>query len=137
VKPSERIAATIEGATAEQAGVLAKQEGYILALAGLSSLAFGHAPAAPAAGSEIVTRVCNHLRVHIEMPQADRGAEVEKLRKKLAETEREASTIDAKLANEQFVSRAPAKLVDDTRARRAVLEVQLQKIRHTLGEMGA
>ncbi len=137
VKPSERIAATIEGATAEQAGVLAKQEGYILALAGLTSLGFGHAPAAQASGSEIVTRVCDHLRVHLQMPQADRGAEVEKLRKKLAETEREAATIDAKLANEQFVSRAPAKLVDDTRARRQALEVQLQKIRHTIGEMGA
>jgi valyl-tRNA synthetase len=137
VKPSERIAATIEGAAAEQALVLAKQEGYILVLAGLSSLEFGHVPAAPAEGSEIVTRVCNHLRVHMEMPQADRGAEVEKLRKKLAETEREAATIDAKLANEQFVSRAPAKLVGDTRARRQVLEVQLQKLRHTIGEMGA
>jgi valyl-tRNA synthetase len=137
VKPSQRIAATIEGATAEQSRVLAKQEGYILALAGLTSLGSGHAPAQPAPGTEIVTRVCNHLRVHMEMPQADRGAEVEKLRKKLAETEREAAAIDAKLANEQFVSRAPAKLVDDTRARREALEVQLQKIRHTIGEMGA
>ena len=58
-------------------------------------------------------------------------------RKKLAETEREAASIDAKLANEQFISRAPAKLVDDTRARRQALEVQVQKIRHTIGEMGA
>ena len=136
VKPSERIAATIEGATAEQARVLAKQEGYILALAGLTSLGFGRAAAAQASGTEIVTRVCRHLRVHVEMPQADRSAEVEKLRKKLAETEREAASIDAKLANEQFVSRAPAKLVEDNRARRQVLEVQLQKIRHTIGEMG-
>ncbi len=137
VKPSERIAATIEGTTAEQSRVLAKQEGYILALAGLTSLGLGHAPGAPAAGTEIVTRVCTHLRVHMQMPQADRSAELEKLRKKLAEAEREAASIDAKLANEQFVSRAPAKLVDDTRARRDALEVQLQKIRHTIGEMGA
>jgi valyl-tRNA synthetase len=80
--------------------------------------------------------VCDDLRVHILMPKADRGAEVEKLRKKLADTEREIAGIDAKLANEQFVSRAPAKLVDDTRARRQALEVQVGKIRHTLDEMG-
>jgi valyl-tRNA synthetase len=71
------------------------------------------------------------------MPKADRGAELEKLRKKLAETEREIAGIDAKLANEQFVSRAPAKLVDDTRSRRQALDVQLEKIQHTLREMGA
>jgi valyl-tRNA synthetase len=137
VKPSERIAVTIEGAASDQARVLAEQEGYILALAGLTSLGFGHAPAMPEGGTEIVTRVCHHLRVHLQMPQADRSAELEKLRKKLAEVEREAATIDAKLANEQFLSRAPAKLVDETRARRTALEVQVQKIRHTIGEMGA
>ncbi len=137
VKPSERISATIEGADADQARVLVEQEGYILALAGLTSLGFDQAAAQPAAGTEVVTRVCRHLRVHMQMPQADRGAELEKLRKKLAETEREAASIDAKLANQQFISRAPAKLVDDTRARRQALEVQVQKIRHTIGEMGA
>jgi valyl-tRNA synthetase len=137
VKPSERVGATVEGATPDQAQALAAQQGYILALAGLTALGFGHPPAAPAEGTEIVTRVCDHLRIHIEMPKADRGVELEKLRKKLVEAEREAASIDAKLANEQFVSRAPARLVDDARARRGVLEVQLQKIRHTIGEMEA
>ena len=136
VKPSEKIAATVEGATPEQARVLSGEQGYILALAGLSALGFGQAHA-PAEGTEIVTRVCGHLRVHMQMPQADRGAEREKLRKKLADAEREAASIDAKLANEQFVSKAPARLVEETRARRAALDVQLQKIRHTIDEMGA
>jgi len=136
VKPSERISATIEGANPEQARTLAEQKGYVLALAGLTSLEFGGPPAGSDAALETVTRVCDDLRVHILMPKADRGAEVEKLRKKLADTEREIAGIDAKLANEQFVSRAPAKLVDDTRARRQALEVQVGKIRHTLDEMG-
>ena len=107
-----------------------------MALAGLNELDLGHVAPKPGPGMEIVTRVYNQLRVHIQMPEADRGAEVEKLRKKLAESEREAAGIDLKLANESFVSRAPAKLVDDARARRQALEVQLQKIRHTLQEMG-
>jgi valyl-tRNA synthetase len=137
VKPSERISATIEGASAEQGRTLTEQKGYVLALAGLSSLALGDAASAPAEGTEIVTRVYNDLRVHIRMPQADRGAELEKLKKKVAETEREMAGIDGKLANESFVSRAPAKVVDDARARRLALDVQWQKLQHTLREMGA
>jgi valyl-tRNA synthetase len=137
VKPSERISATIEGAGADQVRILSEQKGYVLALAGLSSLALGDAASAPAEGTEIVTRVYNDLRVHIRMPQADRGAELDKLRKKVAEIEREIAGIDGKLANESFVSRAPAKVVDDARARRQALDVQLQKLQHTLREMGA
>jgi valyl-tRNA synthetase len=137
VKPSERISATIEGAGAEQVHILTGQKGYVLALAGLTSLEFGGAASSPAEDLETVTRVSGDLRIHIRMPTADRGAELEKLRKKRADTEREIAGIDAKLANEQFVSRAPAKLVDDTRARRQALDVQLEKIRHTLREMGA
>ena len=71
------------------------------------------------------------------MPQADRGAELEKLRKKLAETEREMASLDGKLANESFVSRAPAKVVEDARARRQALEVQWTRVQDTLREMGA
>jgi valyl-tRNA synthetase len=136
VKPSERITATIDGGNPEQVRTLTEQKGYVLALAGLTSLEFGAVPAGADEALETVTRMCDDLRVHIRMPKADRGAEIEKLRKQLAETEREMTGIDAKLANEQFVSRAPARLVDDTRARRQALEVQVGKIRHTLAEMG-
>ncbi len=137
VKPSERISATVEGAGACAARVLGEQKGYVLALAGMTSLAFSDAAPTPAEGTEIVTRVFNDLRVHIQMPRADRGAELEKLRKKVADTEREMVSIDGKLANESFVSRAPAKVVDDTRTRRSALEVQLQNLQDTLREMGA
>ncbi len=137
VRPSERINATIEGGNPEQVRILTEQRGYVLALAGLTALEFGGASAGSDEALETVTRVCDDLRVHIRMPKADRGAEIEKLRKKLADSEREITGIDAKLANENFLSRAPAKLVEDTRARREALEVQVGKIRHTLVEMGA
>jgi valyl-tRNA synthetase len=137
VKPSERIAATIEGADAEQVRVLEAQQGYVTALAGLTSLSVSQGTPAAAEGAEIVTRVWNHLRVHIRMPQADRGAELEKLRKKLADTEREMASLDGKLANESFVAKAPPKVVDDARARRQVLDVQWRKLQDTLKEMGA
>jgi valyl-tRNA synthetase len=137
VKPSERISATIEGAGAGQVRTLTEQKGYVLALAGLTSLGLGGPEQTPSEDLESVTRVSGDLRIHLLMPKADRGAELEKLRKKLAETEREIAGIDAKLANEQFVSRAPARLVDDARARRQALDAQLGKIQRTLREMGA
>jgi valyl-tRNA synthetase len=126
---------TIEGADAAQTVALRHFGGYLTALAGLSGLAFGESAPAPAEGTEIVTRVFNHLRLHIQMPQADRGAELEKLRKKLAETERQIASIDEKLANESYVSRAPAKVVEDARARRQALDIQWKKVQDTLREM--
>jgi valyl-tRNA synthetase len=135
VKPSERIRATVEGASADQLRTIQQQQGYISALAGLNGLAVSGEAPSPAHGTEIVTRVFNHLRVHIEMPQADRGVELEKLRKKLADTEREMTSLDAKLANEGFVSRAPAKVVEEARARRQTLDVQRHKIADTLRDM--
>ncbi|HEY3384267.1 MAG TPA: valine--tRNA ligase [Vicinamibacterales bacterium] len=136
VKPSERISASVEGVSEEQQRILSEQKGYVLALAGLTALEFGQATASDAPGADLVTRVFNDLRVHIRMPQADRGAEVDKLRKKLADTEREIASVDGKLGNESFVSRAPAKVVEDARARRESLRVQLGKIQDTLRDMG-
>jgi valyl-tRNA synthetase len=137
VKPSARVSATIEGAEPEQRRILEQQQGYVVALAGLASLTFSEAPPEPAAGADIVTRVFSHLRVHIQLPQADRGAELEKLQKILADTEREMASLDGKLANDSFVARAPAKVVDDARARRQALDVQWRKITDTIKEMGA
>ena len=137
VKPSERIGVTIEGADAAQTRALTELGGYLTALAGLNALGFGEAAPSAAPGTEIVTRVYTNLRVHIQMPEADRGAELEKAKKKLADVEREIGSIEAKLANESFVSRAPAKVVDDSRARRESLLVQKEKLIHTLHEMGA
>jgi valyl-tRNA synthetase len=133
VKPSARIAASLEGASPDQRLILDKLKAYVMGLAGLSG--FDFVDANPA-GEDIVTRVYGDLRVHIVMPHMDRSAEVEKLRRQLAEKAREVAGVDAKLSNESFISRAPAQVVDGARAQRNKLVLEQQRIEETLRELG-
>lgn len=133
VKPSAKVAVTLEGASEEQQRILRGQEAYLKTLAGLSTFEF---TAGAAGGDDVVTRVLGELRVHIQMPHTDRGAEIEKLRKQLADKLREVANVDAKLANESFVARAPAHVVEGARAQREKLLVEQRRIEETLREMG-
>ncbi len=54
----------------------------------------------------------------------DKEAELAKLRKALADLERQIGPLKAKLANAGFVSRAPADVVEGQRSRLAELETQ-------------
>jgi len=133
VKPSVRIGASLEGARPEQQRVLEAQKSYVLTLAGLSG--FDFAAAAPN-DEDVVTRVFGDLRVHILMPHTDRTAEIEKLRKQLGDKVRELGNLDQKLANESFVSRAPAHVVEGARAQREKVLLEQRKIEETLQELG-
>ena len=133
VKPSARISAIIEGADLGQHRVLDGLGGYLRTLAGLDTFRFAdHVASDP----DTVTRVHNHLRVHIHMPHTDRAAEVEKLRKALEDATRELAGVEARLANESFVSRAPAEVVQGARDRQAALITQRDRITRTLRELG-
>ncbi|RPJ61777.1 MAG: valine--tRNA ligase, partial [Acidobacteria bacterium] len=134
VKPSVRIKALLEGARPEQQRVLEAQKSYVQVLAGLS--AFDFVAAAPS-DEDVVTRVFGDLRVHILMPHTDRTAEIEKLRKQLDDKVREVGNLDQKLANESFVSRAPAHVVDGARSQREKLLLEQRKIEETLQDLGA
>ncbi|MBP1634868.1 MAG: valyl-tRNA synthetase [Acidobacteria bacterium] len=133
VKPSARVSALLEGAGAEQQRILRSQEAYLRTLAGLASFEFG---AAAPGGEDVVTRVLGDLRVHIELPHADRGAEIEKLRRQLAGKVREVANVDGKLASQAFVSKAPAHVVEGARAQREKLVAEQRRLEETLREMG-
>jgi valyl-tRNA synthetase len=143
VKPSAKLTASVEGASDEARAVLGRQASYILTLAGLTAFDFSATgvPAGPAgrdaSDEDLVTRVVGDLRVHIAMPHADRGAEIEKLKKHHAETVKQIGSIDQKLSNESFVGKAPAQVVDQARKRRQELAVEQRKIEDTLRELGA
>jgi valyl-tRNA synthetase len=64
-------------------------------------------------------------------PAAERG----RLAKEIDRLEGEIGKAKAKLANASFVERAPAKVVDQERARLAAFEATLAKVREQLGKI--
>jgi valyl-tRNA synthetase len=76
----------------------------------------------------------HHLMPHIEI---DLAAEKERLKKEIARLEGEIAKANGKLGNASFVERAPAKVVEQERARLAGFEVTLAKLRPQLDKLAA
>jgi len=67
----------------------------------------------------------------------DREAEIERNRKMLAEVQGHLKRCEAKLANQQFLSKAPAEVVELQRKRQRELQEQLRAIEENLRTLGA
>jgi valyl-tRNA synthetase len=90
---------------------------------------------ASAAGRDAPSQIVaghTHLQLKIEV---DIGAEAQRLSKEIARVEAEIAKCKAKLANESFVSRAPANVVAQERARLAAFEATLIKLKDQLDKL--
>ncbi|HEY0590153.1 MAG TPA: valine--tRNA ligase [Thermoanaerobaculia bacterium] len=73
------------------------------------------------------------LAVAVELPKKEMSPEEKaKLEKQIEQVEREIASTQARLADEKFVSRAPAHVVDQARGREAELRQRLDKLRQNL-----
>jgi valyl-tRNA synthetase len=91
-------------------------------------------PALPESDSPVAVVGPHRVMLHVEV---DPAAERERLSKESARLEGEIQKAKEKLANRSFVDKAPAKVVDEHRARLAAHEATLAKLREQLGRLSA
>jgi len=76
-----------------------------------------------------------HFDVHLVYKKTvDQAAEGQRLRKELEKIEREISHLHDQLGNEQFLTKAPAHVIEKLRTRQAELGILRQKMSDQLGE---
>jgi valyl-tRNA synthetase len=79
-----------------------------------------------------------HFDVHVVYEKKiDIAAERERQKKELEKIEKEIANQDRQLSNEQFLAKAPAKVIENMRKRRQELEILREKIKKKLDELGS
>ena len=133
VEPKQRLA--IEVFT--QDGVRALVNGNrdaLERLAHVEAITFVEESLAKAAGARTTARF--DVRVLYER-KVDAAAERERLTKELTKLTQELARATAQLGNEAFLSKAPAKVVEGLRKRKAELEPMIEKIKAALAELNS
>ena len=137
VSPAQKIPLVASGDSAACAE-LADCAPYLKALAKLTEIDIVEADAFDAVVAKANTPVAvvgtTRLTLKIEI---DLAAERERLSKEIARLENEVAKAEAKLANQSFVARAPAQIVEQEKKRLADFGATLEKLRPQLARLEA
>jgi valyl-tRNA synthetase len=102
-------------------------------LASVENVTFAQSSLAKQAGARSTARFDVHL---IYERKIDRTAECARLRKELEGYEKEIENKERQLSNQQFLSKAPAHVVEGLRSRRQELEILREKTKSKMAELG-
>ncbi|NOZ07917.1 MAG: valine--tRNA ligase [FCB group bacterium] len=126
IAPGKPAALFIRGENA-LTGLIARQKEYLSRLAKVSDLQVGEdLPKPPHAATAVVRKM--ELFIPLE-GLIDLQKEIERLKKQIAGMEGRLSGIDKKLSNANFISRAPAQVIEHERAKRIEYADNLQKLK--------
>jgi len=137
VAASKDIAALVNlpASFTDVAQVMDQYAGYFAKMARVGDLTVGHGLAKPDASASVVIR-----RSEVFIPLADvidLEQERERLRKEISEKEGFLKSVQGKLANEQFRTKAPQAIVDKEKQKEADAKAELQRLRASLEEFAA
>jgi valyl-tRNA synthetase len=134
VPPGRQVKAVLDCKSQASADILREGERYIRALARVGELTYGVDIARP---EKAATQVAGDVEILLPMAGLiDVEAEEARLTKEIAKVQKDVAMFEKKLANEAFVSRAPAHVLEKDRGKLAeasekltILQQSLEKIR--------
>jgi valyl-tRNA synthetase len=135
LRPGQRVPARLAGI---EATPLAPHEESIRALLRLTVPEHtGPAPAGPGDGFRAsASLLAEGVRVELDLAgTVDVGAERKRLERDLAAARKEAQSMTAKLGNEAFTTRAPADVIEKSRARLAAAEADITRLESRLAAL--
>jgi valyl-tRNA synthetase len=133
VEPKVKVAIEVFANEARIRTMIEQNRGAVARLANVENITF--VDASPA--NKGATRSTARFDVHVIFQRKiDVAGECERLKKDLEKLEKEFANNQRQLGNEQFLAKAPAKVVDGLRTRAAELTILLEKTRNKLKELG-
>jgi valyl-tRNA synthetase len=132
VPAGAKVPLVISGASEETAARAKRHEETILRLARIAAMSFGKAP------SGAVQIVLDEATLALPLAGIiDVAAESKRLKREIDKVGSEIRQLDAKLANEKFVARAPEHVVKEQRERKADAEATAAKLEQALKRLEA
>jgi valyl-tRNA synthetase len=136
VSPAQRLPLYAVAANAAQADFMREQAPVLQALAKLSEVRiFDDEASWTAAAQSAPVAVVGEIRVCLFM-EVDVAAEKARLGKEVARLQGEIAKAQGKLANEAFVAKAPAAVLEQERKRLADFSATLTKVQEQLARLG-
>ena len=132
VEQKQKVPIQVYTPDAEIKSLLEENLGAIQRLAGVESVAFVENSLSQMAGARSTARFDVHV---IYEKKIDVATERHRLTRELEQIEKETANSQRQLGNEQFLAKAPAKVVEGMRKRMAELEVLREKVRSSLSEL--
>jgi valyl-tRNA synthetase len=132
IPPRESIQFSVK-CDAETVKLLKPMEPYFLSMAGATATGWGQQVAPP---ERSASKPLEGMEVHVDISAFfDVGAERTRLEKERDSLAKFVDSLTAKLSNENFVSRAPANVVEEQRSKLSEVREQLQSVETALAKL--
>jgi valyl-tRNA synthetase len=133
IEPKLKVPIEVFAHDAGIRGLIDRNCGAVERLANVEAISFVQDSLAKLAGARSTARFDVHI---VYERKIDIAAECERLKKELEKIEKETANGQRQLSNEQFLAKAPAKVVEGLRNRAAELAVLREKTQSKMRELG-